>query len=217
MNRRVLALLLAIPVAACAKFSFGIDASFSLYDDIQTSDPTNLALELEKTKSTSVDITPRVGIYVGETVEISPFVLWGFDKNTYVREDTVGADTDNAWTQHHVGFGVGVYMHVVRGDVFGLSLGPQIGYQIYFRPSTEPDNGMNYDKYYNADLWLGVPINFDLHLSKHVTLRLGSNIFRFMYRTHSIEAEGREPDVGHVLDIDVRTIFQPSFGLNFVF
>jgi hypothetical protein len=218
MNRRVIAMLLALPIAAAAKFSFGVDAGFSLNDDIVTSDPDRTALETEVTKLSGLDVSPHVGIYAGEVVEIAPFLQWGLTKYTYTFDDTASNTNDYARTQNHLGLGTGVYFHLVRGDVFGLSIGPQLGYRIYFKPSYAGDMPHpDYDKYYQGDLWLGAPINFDLHVHKHVTLRLGATVFRFNYTTHSYEQPGEDPDVAHEFGLDLQSILSPSFGLEFVF
>jgi hypothetical protein len=222
VRKLVAALVLAVPLAVSAEFSFGINVNYSLSDEITTSSTRDPSLETGTVRNTGFGLEPYIGIHAGEIVEISPLVEWSMSKHTETVDDSGLVENEDVTTQNRLGIGIGVYMHVIRGDVFGLSLGPQLGYRVYFRPcydyttsALEPE----YDQYYMGDVWLGCPLNVDLHFNSHVGARVGVNLVRLNYHTHSIDAKGSgtTPDVVHDIDLDVTTVFYPSFGLFFTF
>jgi hypothetical protein len=221
MRRVITVLVLALPIAATAEFRLGLDVNYNFVNDIQTSEATNPALDMSKDKTVDFGLQPYIGIKAGEVLEISPFVGWGLHRLGTYTKDTGSTAVDNTWTQNNLATGIGIYFHVVHGDVFGLSLGPQLGYRIYFEPTVDGTNvtAPQYSTYYLADVWLGCPLNIDIHFTKHFSARLGAPLFNFNYHTHSIKQKGASTtDVVHDFNIDaLTTLLNPSLGLYFSF
>ncbi len=212
MNRLVtaaiLALMLAVP--ASAKFSLGLDITYS----VDRTSTTNGGSEYEEIRSyNSIGVQPYFGIYPNDLIEISPFIGFYSSSSSTENEST---NSETSSTQGSMALGCGLYFHVVRGEVFDVSVGPQIGYQPFFKPNTEPYE-TEYDTYYKANLWIACPFNIDMHFTKYFSARLSTDLIRYNNYNFTTETEGGSETDIHTDEFDLRSIFQPRFGLFFTF
>jgi hypothetical protein len=222
MKRYAAALLLLAATSAWAGFSIGLDVDYDLDAWAVTSDASDPALIRESNRNAYFGLRPYIGIRPGDVLEIQPIVAWGMMKDTYAVEDSGAPARERSTTQHSLSFGIGVGFHLIRGEVLGLSLGPEVTYGFAFRPKEERTGfgaPTDYDKYFNGRLTVGVPVSVDFHFTEHVAMRMSSNVIGFRYWTINTTEEGAtESDEEYVIDFDILTdLFSPSLALFFTF
>lgn len=214
MNRFITSAILVIMFAASttAKFSFGLNMTYSVERTTTLQETYTSKSEVTRSYS-SIGVQPFVGIFPNDLIEISPFIGFFNSSNSTEYKDS---DNETSTSQNSIAIGCGLYFHFVRGSVFDVSVGPQIGYQPFFEPNNEPQD-TEYDTYYRANLWISCPLNIDLHFTKHFSARLYTDLIRYNNYNFTTEIEnGNETDT-HTDKFDFKSIFQPSFGLYFTF
>ena len=195
MRKAILILALLFSSIAFADFSVGLNLDFSNRSDISSDAPDNNA-------NSDYYIRPYLGIHASDLIEKSPFFVTYFDIN--------GGEVN--FSQY--GFGCGVFFHMVRNELFHLSLGPELEFLFGFRP-----NNAAYSSYFDMDINLGAPLNLDIHINKLLGVRLSSNIIGFGWEITNIEYENaNQPDEKYrFMTTSLKTIFDPSFTIFFKF
>ena len=212
-------ILLISAFTVLGKFSFGVDLSCSLNNN--TVKNYSATIDKRISHENTYSIVPFFGIYPNKLVEIDPFL------GLYITSTSTETEYENAipsteWTtrQSSIEPGCGVFFHVIKGEVFDISLGPKFGYRLYFEPNNtnNDSNDDEYDSYYKGNTFIGCQFNIDLLFSKRFASRLSTNFFKLNYLSYSYEYKNNSPKIeSHTTSADLKTIFQPSFGLLFTF
>ena len=209
MNRLVAIILLASAITASGELSLGLNLKYSATNNFTDNTSTKVT-----TTSNSFYIRPYIGIHPTKLVEVSPFVGWSLSSNSRKTEySNTNSTTESSSSQGALWLGCGLFFHVVRGEVFGVSIGPELGYGWNFEPSDA-----QYDKYYNADIRVACPLNIDLHFTKTFSARLSTDLALYNFNATTTEAKNSSTEIkNHTSTFDLRSIFQPIFGLYFNF
>jgi|GEM_PF-1936540 hypothetical protein len=218
MYRLIGCFVLACSIAAFGKISVGLDMSYNLSSNSTTnSGATGLT---QTNSSNSLSFVPYVGIYTGELLEIVPFLGWGLSETSTTTENTGYPSVTTSTSQNSIQLGCRLLFHVIRGDVFGVSLGPEAGYQLSFKPSSSGSSptSSSYSKYYSGDFWIGCPFCIDLHFNTTFSARLSTSLIRFDDYSTSTQITGSSTTTDNTrLTFNVKSIFYPSFGFYFTF
>ena len=219
MLRFLVPVLLIASYSVFGKISVGVDLSCSL--DNNTVKDNSATVNKRISHKNTYSIVPFLGIYPNKLVEIDPFLgLYITSTSTEIEYENTTPTTKSTTRQLSIEPGCGVFFHVIKGEVFDISLGPKFGYRLFFEPNhtTNDSNNDEYDSYYEGNTSIGCQFNIDLLFSKRFASRLSTNLFKFNYHSYSYEFENNpSKNEGHTISADFKTIFQPSFGLLFTF
>lgn len=133
-----------------------------------------------------VTISPKISFMANEVVEIQPGFNLGF--STYGYSDSLdGEITDHyKFKQTSFGFDIASYFHVLRTEIFHLSVGPKIELGFAGAPDREgmTDGDIEevsgdeyYDDYSNTTFEIAAPLNCDFHVGKSFGFRIKFNLF----------------------------------------
>ncbi len=215
-------LLTVCLTSARAEFSFGLNVRYDLSNHLNTSDRFDPSLELEQDKYIDFYLSPYIGIRPTDVFEIRPLISYSMHGWSKYEEDSASTPSEISSTQHALGLGIGFAFHIIDGTVLGLALGPELGYQIWFKPRMESSDDytvVEYDSYYQGTVSLSIPLLVDFHFNDHVGMRLGTDLIEVSYRTRAAEVDGSDTkDSDHDIDFGIlTTIISPTLGLTFTF
>ncbi len=167
--------------------------------------------------STTLSLTPVLGILPNDIIEISLFSGFHFSaSNTKSKNSTSTSKTKRS--QFGIEPGLGLYFHLINNsNIIDFSLGPKLSYQFGFPPN-EGKNGPEYDTYIDGLFNVACQINIDLHFSRNFAARLSSSLYRFSIDHLKTEVEDSDVTIKQVITTsDFRTVFTPSLGFYFTF
>lgn len=199
MLRIFCAILLAAVVTVSAEVSLGVNVG---YNQQTTESETRI----------NTSFAPFVGIHPTDLIEIDPSFAWNLYSYSLKNND------NNSYSQNSIEPGCGLYFHLLKNNVLGFALGPKVSYEFAFAPNYPDGSPQNeYDKYFNGTLNVACQVAIDLMFSKKFACRLTSNLFRYSLNSLDFETKAGNKSDGSSYVIDLRTIFQPSFGFLFTF
>lgn len=183
------------------KVSVGIEGGVA--NSTTRNNSSNYEEYTEKYFERSFQITPFVGIMAGEKVELIPGVSLSYNKSG--DEDKIEDSLVNYYSNKSLSFGVnfGTYFHLIRKNIFHLSMGPKIKWGFTGKPDREydssgviitTDGNDYYDKYSNNQLGLSVPMNCDFYLGKVFGIRLSFTLISMGININSYKLEGSDSE-----------------------
>lgn len=151
----------------------------------------------------SFEISPFVGIMIGDLAEIRPGVTLGNYKSTEIEKQDDSLYDHSQYKAFSFGANVGGYFHLIRKDHFHLSMGPRFGWQMNGAPKREYDSAGviveetaddNYDNYSNNEFRISAPINLDFHIGKVFGIKLSFdmlalNIQKIKYKYKDMDTD----------------------------
>ena len=210
------------------RLSIGIDAY--MYGTSDFTDDKDSDLQTSQSRN-SFTLSPYIGIRTSDLFEIRPSLTFG--RQSYSRTYDNGSSSSSTLesidsSSIELGFDVGFIFYPIRGNFFRISLGPTLGYNMWFAPhiertysgsSSSPDT--EFDRYANVNIMLSVPFSFDFIVSEHLGLRLSSVIYSTGINIRSIKGPDSTTDytdVGVTSSLDlVKTVTQFGLGIFLLF
>jgi hypothetical protein len=196
MKQMACLFIFAFSVATFGKFSVGTDMNYSYGHDIQK----NVApgTTQQTVSSNSLSLNPYIGIYAGEIMEIDPFIGFGLNQSSTTVEDSSGTSTTSSHSQNTFQLGCRLLFHVLRLQMFDVSLGPELGYRAEFSPDA-------------SNFWIGGPFAIDVHFTDRFAVRLSTQLAMLNYFSNS------SPSNHTNFTFNLQSVFQPMFGFYFTF
>ena len=200
----VMVLLLA-SFSTQAQFSVGVNLSTSL-DRQVVKQEVGQGTQYQRTTTSYFNVYPSIIIPFSYRMEIVPTMGFTLLKERRVDEDTDG-DENERYNRSDVGIGggCGLYFRLIEGDVFRLSLGPDL-FLLYNDPDGD-DNGW-------FDASIGLPVNIDFLLSQRLFLRLSSRLVTIGYAKQD---QGQTTTVSNITILDIESMLQARLGFYFNF
>jgi hypothetical protein len=131
-------------------------------------------------------------------MEIDPFIGFGLNQSSTTVEDSSGGSTTSSHSQNSFQFGCRLLFHVLRLQMFDISLGPELGYRADFSPDA-------------STLWIGGPFAIDLHFTDRFAVRLSTHLAMLNYFFNP-------PPSNHTnFTFNIQSVFQPMFGFYLTF
>jgi len=216
MKQLIGCFILFASLTAFGKVSIGVDATYSLSNNVTSTSPSSSLSPSRSSINNSLSVVPYVGIFIGEIVEIDPFLGWSMNASTFKTGDSVTSSR----TQHMILLGFRGLFHVVRGELLGLAIGPEFGYSQDFKPTTTGTSSSTatLSEYYSGTIWLGCPLAIDLHFTALLSARLSASLFQCTYDMYSYKyTNSTVSNSSNTFGLSFKTIFQPTFGFYFLF
>jgi hypothetical protein len=220
MVRLALSLIIAFSMTAIAKYSVGVDLNFQSGSNKNNTSSTST----QTNGSNSFSAVPYIGIYYGESWELCPFLGWVFSQSSISRDysNASSSNSSSSTTRNSFEIGGRLFYRVLQKDIFDLSIGPELGYQIDLEPKysngSSDTASSNYSKYYSGTFWLGCPLNIDLHFNTLFSVRLSATIGAVNYYSSSIQTKGSSmANDQSGFSFNFKTIFQPTMGFYLTF
>lgn len=173
MKRMAVAVVLALVSVVAAETSLGVDLYFKAHDDGYEDIDFQVLPTLILRPSYNVEIAPRAGFNV-----------------------------DMNGTDFTLLAGCGAYFRVIDGNVFALSLGPDIGVPIGFA-----------DDLMRTGFGIGMPLNLDFLVHRAVFLRMGMRVVGFDL---NVDVRDNAPNETS-FDFVINTVQRPFVGVYFTF
>ncbi len=131
------------------------------------------------------NVSPSVGIGImGDRMSVEPAIMFAHQSiKNYVNDSLATKESYNSF-----GLSGGLFFAPIDGDVFTLSLGPDLGYAWGFPPSGD----IKYSHWYDGTLTIAAPIRFDLHLNKTVALRISDDLASFTLNSTVQQVDGTD-------------------------
>jgi hypothetical protein len=221
MIRLMCCSILVFCLSASGKISVGGDVTYTLGNTAMENKPASTASSKMTYISNNVTITPYVGIPIGEVLEIAPFLGWNLNQSS-VKSDTPdsSANYKTSTIQNGLHFGARLFFHLIEKELLGVSLGPELGDKM-FEPSYTSDsptytNGMS--EFFQNQVWLGCPVNIDLHLNDIISARLSITVLQILYETtHQKFINVVRTEEYSSFRINLQSIVSPSLGFYLTF
>jgi hypothetical protein len=195
MKRLACFFIFAFSIAAFGKYSVGVDLNYSYTHDIQKNVGPG---RTQTVNSNSLSLNPYIGLYSGEIMEFDPFIGFGVDQSSTTIDSSGVSLSSSSHSQKTLQFGCRLLFHVLKLEVFDISLGPELGYQTDFTPD-------------GSNIWLSGPFNIDLHFTEKFAARLSTHLFTLNYFSNS------SPSDHTTFTFNMQSVFQPMFGFYFTF
>jgi hypothetical protein len=106
--------------------------------------------------------------------------------------------SSSSHSQKTLQFGCRLLFHVLKLEMFDISLGPELGYQTDFTPD-------------GSNIWLSGPFNIDVHFTENFAARLSTHLVTLNYFSNS------SPSDHTTFTFNMQSVFQPTFGFYFTF
>ncbi len=208
----IFCVLLSVVATAEHKVAVGLDGLITNSSNSSSSSSLDYNWLVQTTTNDSKTryflLSPRVSIMASEIVEVNPSISFGRLKSTSEYTSASSGSESNLYTQGIFGFGVGTNFHVIRNEVFHLSMGPRIGMTFWGTPDRETESEgikveVNGDDYYEShseiDFKLSIPLNCDFHIGETFGVRLSfellsTGIHKTTYTLKDVSKENENKD-----------------------
>lgn len=204
--------------AVNAKTSLGVDLGIN-YDYGNSIRTTPASTNENISKNFSFHIRPEAGFRRGDIMEIAPSVIFGLSRY-YSSSEFQSTKSSNERIQFNLGAGLGFYFYVIHGTIIELGLGPQIGYNYFFKPSETSNDTTKtkYQKYVQMSIPFAVPLKVDFHVSNNIIIRLSGDIIglSFNYTKSQLEQSQTE-NTSKNFSFDLYSLLAPRLGIYVTF
>jgi hypothetical protein len=196
--KRILALLaVVIPVA---------DFQMSLAHERRVNEQPPQGEDIERATRFGVLVMPSVIIAPSYRLEIVPTIGFGVWAGSGKDEDAAG-NISNEWdyTSFGLGGGCGLFFRPVDGNVFRLSLGPDI---LVWHDNPDGDDNDS------VGVTLGLRVNTDLRVTDRFFIRMSPRLVavRYGFRRHNANDH-----TSTITFFDIATLWYPRLGFYFTF
>jgi hypothetical protein len=207
MKRFLVLLLVLAPCLPLAAIDFGAGADMSLTIDTYTEDTF-------KASASDIELMPAVVMRLSPQLELRPYAVLGFQRQS--DPDSITFAVADDLSSSYFGAGAGLFYAFIQKDPLALLIGPNLEAVIYTEPSGA--SATAYQRYFEMELTLSLPIYLDVKLKDKLYLRTGVEIPGLSYDYTSYQLGGVTTGTGSFAFQDYwASYLVPYFGFYLMF
>lgn len=208
MKRALILLLILVPCLPLVAIDFGVGVDLYASIDTEKQDASTAT-------ETDIELRPAVVMKMSPKVELRPYAVIGISNEK--DPDGISGAIANDLSDPYFGAGVGLYYAFIQGEILSLLIGPKLELVFYAEPSGA--SAPVYERYFEADIQLALPIYLDVKLMDKLFLRGGLEIPAVQLNFWSYQQGGVSYTENSVLFLDYWPNIVPPlyFGFYYMF
>ncbi len=126
-------------------------------------------------------VSPWIGFRRSSLFEIRPAINLMYSIKKSSISDSSGNESEKKISQYGLGLELGFHFYLIERGIFSFSVGPSIPINFTLPEVTRVDGEKEDDsqKYFDMDVGINAPINFNFTPGKHIGFKAGLTVLRF--------------------------------------